>query len=395
MRCFLPTQIPDHLARCLTGEKPAYHVYLRFMVEVAHDTYETMTRYDLTDLTVVTPTLAAAVEGPSGRWGIDASMLVDVISQASADLVATASQRGPEVRYAPTLGGHRKLGDVDVAAQGSFSRRSDRLSASVGGGVLLELRRKTILPSLDYTFSYDRLGRAGTPLAVYSHDVFRHTIAAATTFVLDEATILVPTLSVVIENGDTSAPYLHIPVFSATDAARVPAGATVGLVDQIRLAYLPLERLPGSRQRVALSGLFARRFSSTTLRAEERLYVDGWGIKASTTLAQSFFDAGARVRLWPEVRAHVQSGADFWRLAYVASPTSSGPMLPALRAGQLDLGPLVSVTGGAGARFALDEKRRFALTVSGDVSYTRFLDHLYVVDRIGYSGTTALEADVP
>lgn len=167
------------------------------------------------------------------------------------------------------------------------------------------------------------------------------------------------------------------------------------MVGASRLPEVVLEQLPHSRQRVALAGLFAHRFSSTTLRAEERLYIDSWGVKASTSRAQVLIDAGTRLRLWPEVRAHAQTGADFWQRAYVGGPSGSGFVLPSLRTGQSDLGPLLGVTGGAGVRFKLDERGRFALTLNGDVSYTRFLDHLYVVDRIGYAGTTALEGDVP
>jgi hypothetical protein len=396
MRCLLPTQVPDQLARCLTSTNPLHHVYMLLGVGLTHGTQEATSGSDLDSPTLVTPLLVAALEGPFGRWGIHASMRVDVdaVSTASADIIATASPSGKprEVRYAPTLGGHKKFGNVDVRLQGSVS---DRLAISTGGGVSIDLRRKTILPSLDYTFSREILGRPGTPLAIFSRDVVRHTLDAATAFALDDATIFVPTLTVVIENGDTSALDRYIPLFSADTIAHLPAGASTALVSASRLPVGVLEQLPDSRQRVALAGLFAHRFSSTTLRAEERLYIDGWGIKASTTRAQVLLDAGTRIRLWPEVRAHAQTGADFWRRAYVGVSHSGSFSVPGLRTDQADLGPLLSVTGGAGVRLKLDEKGCFAFTVNGDVTYTRLLDDLYVVDRIGYAGAVALEVDVP
>src|SRR5262249_54585436 len=108
--------------------------------------------------------------------------------------------------------------------------------------------------------------------------------------------------------------------FSADVAPRVPIGLTIDAVNQNRLAVSPFEQLPTRRQRIALAGLVAHRFSSSTLRAEERLYVDSWGLKATTTDLQYLVDAGERVRFWPAVRIHAQTSAAFWQLAYVAKP---------------------------------------------------------------------------
>jgi hypothetical protein len=396
MRCLLPELLPDHLDRCFTSANPSYHVYTQLSVALTHGTEDGSSGYKLVSPTLVTPLLVTALEGPFGRWGVHASMRVDVdaVSTASADVVSAASPApsNREVHVAPTLGGHKKFGDVDVNLHGSVS---DRLAISTGGGVSIDLRRKTILPSLDYTFSREILGRPGTPIAVFPREIHRHTLDAATAFALDEATLFVPTLTVVIEDGDTSALDHIIPLYSADAVANLPAG---GSPRPPSAGYIPaavLEQLPDHRQRVTLAGLFAHRFSSTTLRAEERLYIDSWGVKASTTRAQVLVDAGARIRLWPEVRARAQTGADFWEQAYVGGPIPGGLALPKLRTDRIDLGPLASVTGGAGVRLELDEKGRFAFTVSGEVTYTRLLDHLYFVDRVGYAGATALEVDVP
>ncbi|APR86711.1 hypothetical protein A7982_12060 [Minicystis rosea] len=101
------------------------------------------------------------------------------------------------------------------------------------------------------------------------------------------------------------------------------------------------------------------------------------------------------MRLWPQVRANVQGPVSFWKLAYTATPdkTGAGFTWPALRTGDRELGPLVGVTVGAGARFALGEKKNWALGFAGNVNYTRFLDHLFLIDRIAYYGATTLEVD--
>jgi hypothetical protein len=213
--------------------------------------------------------------------------------------------------------------------------------------------------------------------------------------VLDKATVLAATLTGVIENGDTSKPYRYVPMFTADVASRVPIGLAIDTVNAVRDAARVHEQLPTNRQRWAIAGLLAHRFSASTLRAEERLYIDSWGLKASTTDAQYLVDVGERVRFWPAVRFHAQSAADFWQLTYVIKHDKSGPgfSVPAIRTGDKELGPLLGITGGAGVRFALGEQKAWALTVAGNVNYTRFLDHLFLLDRLAFFGATTLEVD--
>src|SRR5262249_30882335 len=152
-------------------------------------------------------------------------------------------------------------------------------------------------------------------------------------------------------------------------ASRVPVGLSVDAVNQNRLPIRVLEQLPTSRQRWAIAGLLAHRFSSSTLRAEERLYIDNWGLKASTTDAKYLIDLGERVRIWPQVRVNAQTGVSFWQLTYVAKLDKSGPgfLVPALRTGDKELGPLVGITGGGGVRVALGEKKNWAITLGGNI----------------------------
>ncbi len=386
MRCMLAAQTRDDFAKCLSPGGPSLDVHMGLELSGYHDT-------DHVD--VVTPALVVTLESPTAGWGVNASMLVDVVTAASADILATASPRWREERYVPTIGAHKKFGDADVRVKGVLSREPDYLATSVGAGASLDLRQKTITPSLDYEFSYDISGRAGTPFSVFSHVITRHALDLATTFVLDKGTLFAATFTAIFENGDTSKPYRHVPMFLPGIAPRVPAGLAIDAVNMVREPISPFEQLPLNRQRWALAGLLAHRFSSSTIRAEERLYVDSWGLKATTTDLQYLIDIGERVRIWPQVRGHAQTGTSFWQLAYVGTPDATGPgfSIPALRAGDRELGPLVGVTGGGGVRVALGEKKAWALSVVGNVNYTRFLDTLYLVDRIGYFGATTLEVD--
>src|SRR5262249_50036137 len=160
-------------------------------------------------------------------------------------------------------------------------------------------------------------------------------------FVLDKATLFAATFTAVLESGDTSKPYRYIPMFSKDVADRVPAGLAIDAVNENRLPIRVLEQLPTSRQRWAIARLLAPRFSSSTIRAEERLYIDNWGLKASTTALQYLIDVHERVRIWPAVRANLQTAASFWQLAYVAKEDKSGAgfTVPALRTGDRELGP--------------------------------------------------------
>jgi hypothetical protein len=391
MRCMLSAQSRDDFAKCLrSGSGLSFNLHLGTEISAYHDS-------DHVD--VVTPAFMVAAESPTGGWGVNASFLVDVVTAASTDIVATASPRWRETRYVPAVGGHKKFGDVDVSLKGNLSREPDYLALSAGGGVSVDLRQKTITPSLGYEFSHDVSGRAGTPFSVFSHQINRHSLAAGATFVLDKATFFAAGLTAVLESGDTSKPYRSIPLFAPDVAARVPVGLSIEGVAQNRLPIRPYEQLPTERQRWAVAGLIAHRFRASTIRAEERLYIDSWGLKASTTAAQYFIDLDERLRIWPQFRFNAQTGTSFWRLAYEGAPVFDkskqlvGVAVPALRTGDRELGPLFGLTLGAGARYAFGEKKTWAVSLLGDVIYTRFLDHLYLFDRLGFLGATTLEVD--
>src|SRR5262249_14352736 len=158
-------------------------------------------------------------------------------------------------------------------------------------------------------------GRSGTSYEIYSRRLTRHGIDAASTFVIDRATFLAGSFTAVFESGDSSKPYRYIPMFAPDIAPLVQAGQSINSVNQYRLTERILEQLPTNRQRWAIAARIAHRFTSSTIRAEERFYIDSWGVKASTTDARYLHDITKNLRLWPHLRFHGQSGADFWRLA--------------------------------------------------------------------------------
>src|SRR6185436_13740951 len=109
--------------------------------------------------------------------------------------------------------------------------------------------------------------------------VTKHTLDAGLEIVADRATIFQPMFTAVIEQGDSSKPYRLVPLFRAGTelAAGAPASAEAGRAGKV------IEALPGERLRFALTLRLLHRFAQSTVRAEERLYADSWGLSASTT----------------------------------------------------------------------------------------------------------------
>jgi hypothetical protein len=192
----------------------------------------------------------------------------------------------------------------------------------------------------------------------------------------------------------TSKPYRHIPIFDASQLPVLP-GATIEQVNLARLSLRPLEQLPTSRKRYALALSIAHRLQSSPIRASERIYADNWGVTASTTDARYMIDVTKPLRVWPHFRFHAQSRASFYKIAYTTEVNTDGQdVLPAIRTGDRELGPMFAMTLGAGARYALGEKRRWGLRFTGDVVYTEFLEHLFVENRWGFFGALGLEVDL-
>ena len=335
---------------------------------------------------VITPGVTLGVENDVAGWGIDAAFLADVVTSASVDISATASPYWTDERFAPALSGHFKVGDTTISGGGAVSVESDYIAVSANAGVAVDLAQKTVTPSFVYSFGWDLAGRRGTPYSVYSKKLQSHGLETAVSFVLNKSTILVPTATVLLEFGDSAKPYRYVPIFP--DGYTPKPGVSIAEVQSHKLRAVE-ERVPQSRQRYAGSALLAHRFSSATLRLDERLYGDSWGMLATTTDFLLPIDVGRMFRIWPHLRFHAQKGVDFWNIDYKATEAIGTETVPGYRAGDRELGPLLGATLGAGFRVGGDS---WGLTLKGDAIYTRFLDALYITQRIAGLVTTQLEA---
>ena len=358
---------------------------------------ETAAYTDSDRVTIITPAISGTIENVVDGATLQGSYLVDVVSAASVDIIATASRRWHEVRHAGTLSGQYKPRDLGVGFSASVSTEPDYFSYGAAGHLSYDLDEKNTSIFFGYGYGHDTIGRSGTPFTTFARSLQRGSFLFGLDQVIGPATLGSITLGVIIENGDQSKPYRYIPMFSPVESAQVPAGASVDYVNAHRLFERPLEQLPLARRRFALAGTIAHRFESSTLRASERGYTDNWGLSASTTDARWIFDVADRLRLWPHIRFHAQTPVVFWQRAYT-STGQPGFSLPEFRTGDRELGPLWAVTGGGGTKVFLGSAahpRFFAIAFEADVVYTSYLDDLFISSRTGVLGSVTLELGEP
>ena len=351
---------------------------------------------DTDHVSVVTPTVSATVENPLSGWTVGGSYLIDVVTAASVDIVATATPPWREARHVVAGNAGYKSGDLGGQIQASSSIEPDYRSLTFGGNGSLDLLQKNLTLLLGYSFGSDTAGRSTTPFSVFSRALARHTLNAGATMVLDRSTIFTAVIDALFESGNQAKPYRYVPMFEPGAGESVPVGASIDLVRSLMTFERPLEQLPLSRQRFALTGRLAHRFADSTLRLEERLYADSWGLLASTSDVHYLFDLTERLSFDPRIRFHLQDGVDFWRRAYELAPGADGPLsLPDLRTGDRELGPLRSFTGGLGAHCDLSERpgaRRWLLSLQADTVLTQYPDALYISRRNAYFFALSLDA---
>ena len=325
---------------------------------------------------------------------LQAHYLVDVVSAASVDIVSTASPRWEEVRHAGSLSVDYKPGDLGVGIGGSVSSEPDYLSYGGYAKLLKDFDEKNWTVFLGAGLSRDTLGRCGglsgdcTPFSVFARRVWKSSLNGGASVVVDQASVASLAMDIVFESGDQSKPYRYVPMFSPNVAATVPRGAPIEWVNANRLPEQPLEQLPLSRRRYALTARYARRIGPSTLRFMQRGYYDTWGLAASSTDARFILDLGSRFALGTHGRFHIQRGVTFWRRAYVSG---SGWDLPLYRTGDRELGPLYTATGGLSFTVYLGsaaDPKRWALELMADAMYTSFRDSLFILDRT--AGLSAL-----
>lgn len=353
---------------------------------------------DSTATHVLSPSVNGAVASPTSGWNVGASYLLDIVTAASPDIVSMGSRRFKEQRHAASANGGYKMGLVTGNLFGNFSREPDYLSLTLGGAVSAELNDKLVTPRLGFSRQMDTIGIRNSPFDNFKRNFASNDIEAGVTIVLSPTELLVTGLSLQIERGEQSKLYRYIPVFTEEVAATINPGAGFEEVNAKRLPMRPREQVPLARDRVAAGVRYNRRFATATLRADERVYVDTWGIKASTTDFRYLQDLGSSLRVWPHLRFNVQSGASFYRLAYTALTEDAQNPISILpyRSTDRELSPMMTITVGGGARIALSSESAspsYALVVAGELMYSQFFRSLFIRNRTATYGSIGLEVE--
>lgn len=397
-----PKRLPEGQEECLR-EASTYEEKLACIEEKStkpnvHVGLEFSGYTDNTAVQVVTPAINAAVVSPTAGWNVGGSYLLDIVSAASPDIVSMASPPFKEARHAGSLGGGYKIDNVLLGLNTNVSREPDYLSITGGGSVAVELNDKLTVPRFGYALQKDTIGIRNTSFDNFKRDFANHTIEGGVTFVMSPTTLLVTGMSLQIERGEQSKLYRFVPMFAPEVAPAVRSGESIESINAARLNFRPREQLPRSRERFAIGARLNHRLSSSTVRVEERVYTDSWGIKASTTDARYLIDLGERFRVWPHARLHVQSGTNFYQKAYVAGfDTQEGFLvIPRYRTGDRELSPMMSLTLGGGTRIGLNSERasiHYAVVLSGEMMYSQYFDSIFIVSRTAWYGTVGLDVE--
>ncbi len=394
IKCMLAAKSQEDVQKCLPQNRK------NIVIRIAAD----LSGYsDTNAVAVYTPGLNASVVSPTAGWNIGGNIILDAVSAASPDIVSTASPPFEEYRYGGGLTGGYKPGLYGGQLSGSISSAVDYVSYTGAIRLIGDFNEKLVTPTIGYSYSLDRIGRGPKN---FQHDfndlkgkLDTHEFEAGVTLIMSPTSILLVGGTAQFERGDQSQPYRYIPMFDpVTVAPFVPNGATIDLVNRTRLPIRPLEQLPTERDRYAVGARFNKRMNaSSTLRLDQRLYIDTWGLKATSTDVRYMVDLSRHLRVWPHARLHAQSGVNFFQLAYSANLDPKGALtVPLYRTGDRELAPLITGTGGGGLRIALGEPEgeiKYGITVVGDVMYTRYLKSLYVTTRTAVYGSVGFDVE--
>lgn len=386
LECMVSAKTQEDILMCLPQQQKAL---------VAHASLEISGYTDTLDVHVLSPAVRASVASPTQGWNVAASYLIDMVTAASPDVVATASRRFSDLRHDVVLGGGYKPGNFGAQVYGHYSTEKDYISRTIGLTGIGDFRDKSVTPSLGYALTWNTIGRAGTDYDVFAHDFYVHDFSLASTFLLGPASLFVAGAELQLEDGDQSKPYRYVPLFEP--GVTVPKGASEAEVNARRLPTKPLEQLPLDRQRLSLAGRYVQRIGGrSTLRLEERLYRDTWEIMATSTDVRWLVDI-RRFRVGPHLHFHAQTPAKFYRRIYGGILDADGfASVPAFRTTDRELGPMFGVTLGGTGRVALtsaESKVQLGLFASADALYNHYLDALYVTDRLAGYGTFGIEGD--
>src|SRR5262249_19832666 len=126
IKCMLAAKSQEEVQKCLPQNQKS------LVVRIAGD----LSGYsDTNSVAVYTPAINASLVSPTAGWNLGGNILVDAVSAASPDLVASASPPFNEFRYAGGVTGGYKPGLFGGQLSLSTSSSPDYVSYTAGGRV--------------------------------------------------------------------------------------------------------------------------------------------------------------------------------------------------------------------------------------------------------------------
>jgi hypothetical protein len=314
-----------------------------------------------------------------------ASVVVDVVSAASVDVVSQASQRFDEVRWEANLSGSYAIGEVVPGLNYRGSVEPDYVSHGFGASVQSRLGGADTVASAHYQITFDTIGRSDTPFATYSRSLTIHSGELSLTQNLSERSVLRGVLSLTVERGYQEKPYRFVPLFDEEGLGRAADdGVELDLdtFDRYRLASRPPEEVPEQRVRPAVAVRWLHYIDAleSSIRADYRFYLDDWGVLANTVELEL---AHPLSELWTIAaigRGYTQTKASFYRATYVVQDPDE---VPGLRTVDRKLAPYDTFS--AGARLELTTEPITAY-FEASASYSRFHEYIYLDQLLALVG---------
>lgn len=350
-----------------------------------------MLYHDTDHVDVISPQVGAKVALDAEGGEAAATVIVDVVTAASVDVISEATPGFTEVREEADLHVSKRLGAWLPGAHYRYSHENDYVSN--GGGLSIERRLGTsdsvLTGALDLT--YDLIGLHGTAFSDWSRTLSTAAGEIGLTQVLGPRDVLRAVYSLTVERGYMAKPYRYVPLFDAAGLAAAAAAGGLGLesFDRFRLPERPPENLPELRVRHAIGARWLHYLPPWrgSLRLDYRLYVDDWGMWSHT------LEAGLRAPLRDNVlgelvsRTYYQTSAWFWQRTYEI--TGMGE-IPELRTVDKELSASLAETVFARADWKLGR-----LTLHGELgmTYDHFFDFLFLDARTSFVAMAGLRWD--
>ncbi len=224
------------------------------------------------------------------RVSLSAQYYVDAVSNASIDVVTTASPFR-ETRHAVQLGAQTLVRDATISVSASSSREPDYIADAVNVDLTNEVFGGMTTVSLGYTRGHDQVGKKGLG---WIDQALHWQYRAGVTQILTPTWLVSLNAEAIADSGYLGSPYRAARVFGAAVPERNPRTRS--------------SRALELRSVVDTSAWVAR----SSLRASVRGYADNWQIRATTVELGGRKRLGERWLLDATLRAYRQSKALFY-----------------------------------------------------------------------------------